>query len=156
MLQAVQNCFFFLIHWKCWKALVGGAVNHNSQKKYGRMVVEQDTSSFTVSAPEGPAGADMRSQPSLARVRRHVNGQNKYFKSIYGHCEQVRRLNLSLQFRDVNWVPSWATGFHCNLEWVVYSLDVQTQSLVALWEVSLLPCPCPAGDLGPNMSCPWV
>lgn len=24
---------FFLIHWKCWKALAGGAVNHNAVKK---------------------------------------------------------------------------------------------------------------------------
>lgn len=47
----------------------------------------------------------------------------------------------SLQFSDVNSVPSWATGFLCSLRWVVHSLDVQVQTFVALSEGSLLLLP---------------
>lgn len=156
MLQAVQNCFFFFFFWftenveKPWL----GEQPTTTVKKYGRMVVEQQTSSFPVLAPEGPAGAEVCSRPFSPRVPRLVNGQNKYlvvFIGIvgrWGGWTWACNSEMQIQF------PSRATGSLCNLRWVVYSLDGQMQIIVALWEVSLLLCLCPAGDLGPDTSRP--
>lgn len=74
---------FFLIQWKCWKALSGGAVSYNSQKGWkdgcwvGNILIH-------CAAPEGPAGAGGCSQPSSLRVRWLVNGQNKYLTVFTG------------------------------------------------------------------------
>lgn len=151
MLQAAQNCFF-LIHWKCWKALDGGAVNHNTVKKSGRMVVEQERFSITVQAPEGPAGADVGSQPSLLRARRPVNGQNKYLTVFtgtvgrWGGWTWARNSEMWIQFpagpRDfcATWGDPWMRG--CKF--------------LSLCERFLCFCGpvIPAGDLGPDTSCP--
>lgn len=93
-------------------------------KKDGRMVVEQETFSFIVPAPEGPAGAGMCSQASLLRVWWLVNGQNKYLIVLAGTAGRWGGRSWARD-SDVNSAPSWAMEFLCNLRWVVYSLDVQ-------------------------------
>lgn len=103
-------------------------------KVWKRMVVEQETSLSTVPAPEGPAGADVCSQPSWLRVRRLVNGQNKYLMGFTGTVGRWGAHN------SVMWIQFPAGPQHfcaTSGEWF-YSLDVQVQTFVALSEVSLL------------------
>lgn len=97
MLQAAQKCFFFWFSENVEKPCLGEQ-STTTAKKDGRMVVEQKTSSFIVPAPEGPAGADMCSQPSLLRVWWLVNGQSKYLILICRYCRQVRKAILSWRF----------------------------------------------------------
>lgn len=62
-----RTAFFFWLSENVEKPCLGEQ-STTTVKKEGRMVAERETCSFIVSAPEGPAGAGVCSQPSLLRV----------------------------------------------------------------------------------------